>query len=289
MENTALLAKYNIPGADYRCYPTPAFWEGTDFTTDTWGDLLRTELSMAATLPAVLNVHLPYCEGSATCTDGTCVVASDHSLEAPYVEAILTEFHSFRELLGIPVLIKGIYFTGNMNFFSAAERTRMVQGLIKNNRVEAGAELGVAIKPGVSALAWMTIGLGVSAVSDARVCLVQNDTDLERYLSRVTEDWDIPVSLGHQLSEEDIEIRACLLALQHQGEAQLPAFVLQGEFCTQISAELREMQADGLVSLTGNTLKVTETGRNFLQNVCMALDLRLRRSQPAGKVLSLAN
>lgn len=270
--------KYNLLSSSYTVYPALSFWEGTDFTTDTWGDVLRTELSMAAELPLVLTVHLPYSEQETAC-EGTSIVTSDHSLERPYVDAVLQEFKLFRELLGIPVVIKGIFFSGVPAFFAKAEKDRLVQGLIKGNRVAPGAELGADVRPGIAALAWMTIGLGASAISDVRVCLVQNETDVETYLTRVQDDWDIPVALGHQLTEEDVAIRGLIHELAAKGEIQLPKALLQDEFGPAISAELREMQADGLVTFSNERLQLTDAGRPFLRNVCRVLDLRLRRSQ----------
>ena len=43
---------------------------------------------------------------------------------------------------------------------------------------------------------------------------------------------------------------------------------------------------DGLVTLQGRRLVLTEKGRPFLRNACMALDARLRAKAPDTKVFS---
>jgi len=43
---------------------------------------------------------------------------------------------------------------------------------------------------------------------------------------------------------------------------------------------------DGLVRLEGRRLILTEKGRPFLRNACMALDARLRAKTPDTKVFS---
>jgi oxygen-independent coproporphyrinogen-3 oxidase len=48
------------------------------------------------------------------------------------------------------------------------------------------------------------------------------------------------------------------------------------------------MEKDELISWEGSTLKVTPKGKPFLRNVCMALDLRMRRNLPQAKVFSQA-
>jgi oxygen-independent coproporphyrinogen-3 oxidase len=49
---------------------------------------------------------------------------------------------------------------------------------------------------------------------------------------------------------------------------------------------LAELQSDGLLNLTGNHCQVTEKGRPFLRNICMAFDARLVRQAPATQLFS---
>jgi oxygen-independent coproporphyrinogen-3 oxidase len=50
---------------------------------------------------------------------------------------------------------------------------------------------------------------------------------------------------------------------------------------------LEEMLHDELITITDTTLKVTEKGKPFVRNVCMAFDLRLRENQPQRQLFSM--
>ena len=54
----------------------------------------------------------------------------------------------------------------------------------------------------------------------------------------------------------------------------------------QVIDALKELESDGLVQLTPFHLNVTEKGRAFLRNICMAFDLRLLRKQPETTLFS---
>jgi oxygen-independent coproporphyrinogen-3 oxidase len=59
-------------------------------------------------------------------------------------------------------------------------------------------------------------------------------------------------------------------------------------FLTEAMARLEPMVMDGLVQLLPMGVKVTETGRPFLRNICMAFDAQYWRKQPEGKLFSQA-
>jgi oxygen-independent coproporphyrinogen-3 oxidase len=49
---------------------------------------------------------------------------------------------------------------------------------------------------------------------------------------------------------------------------------------------LNEMENDGLITISNNTLSVTEAGKPFIRNVCMAFDARLWRNIPKTQLFS---
>jgi oxygen-independent coproporphyrinogen-3 oxidase len=52
-------------------------------------------------------------------------------------------------------------------------------------------------------------------------------------------------------------------------------------------SKLKEMENDGLLILTENGLTVTEKGRPYIRNICMAFDLRLNRKKPTTQLFSM--
>ena len=50
---------------------------------------------------------------------------------------------------------------------------------------------------------------------------------------------------------------------------------------------LKEMERDGLVEISENTIKITEKGRAFTRNVAMTFDLRMLRNKPETRIFSM--
>jgi oxygen-independent coproporphyrinogen-3 oxidase len=51
--------------------------------------------------------------------------------------------------------------------------------------------------------------------------------------------------------------------------------------------QLNEMEQDGLVEFVSQGIRVTEKGKPFVRNSCMAFDLRLKRKAPDTELFSM--
>ncbi|PTX41635.1 oxygen-independent coproporphyrinogen-3 oxidase [Christiangramia gaetbulicola] len=130
------------------------------------------------------------------------------------------------------------------------------------------------------------IGLGVSAISDSWYGFAQNVKGVEEY-EKLVNDGIFPVFRGHLLTEEDLIIRKHILNLMCKFKT---SWYTRHEFFTglpDVLISLREMQNDGLIEIDSNYLVVTEKGRPFVRNICMAFDLRLQRNKPETKLFSM--
>jgi len=54
-----------------------------------------------------------------------------------------------------------------------------------------------------------------------------------------------------------------------------------------ILLKLSEMETDGLVEINNKKLTITEAGKPFVRNVCMAFDVLLQRSKPETELFSM--
>lgn len=126
------------------------------------------------------------------------------------------------------------------------------------------------------------LGLGMTAISESPACFHQNDKDLNSYLKRVTAG-EVPTLRGHKLTAEDRAVREQILKLMTQWKTEL----IESEV-ENVRLLLQPMFEDGLVTLKECNLSITENGRAFLRNACMALDQRLRRRAPATRIFSQA-
>lgn len=132
----------------------------------------------------------------------------------------------------------------------------------------------------------LMIGLGASAISDSWYGFAQNVKDIEDYYQLL--EWNkLPVFKGHLLTSEDLKIRKHILKLMCQFET---SFENEHDFFTEIPDilnELQEMIDDDLVITEGKKIIITEKGKPFVRNICMAFDLRLKRKVPEKQVFSM--
>lgn len=130
------------------------------------------------------------------------------------------------------------------------------------------------------------IGLGVSSIGDSWYSFAQNEKNLENYYQRIEQN-ELPVFRGHLLNAEDLVIRRHILNLmctfktswvnEHERFDELPDVLI----------ELKEMEKDGLLEYGNNCIIVTEQGKAFVRNICMAFDLRVKRKAPETKLFSM--
>jgi oxygen-independent coproporphyrinogen-3 oxidase len=125
------------------------------------------------------------------------------------------------------------------------------------------------------------LGLGVSSISETPFSFHQNEKVLPLYETALKEE-RIPTLRGHVLTTEDQIRREQILKLMTEFEVDFTD--LQQEQSAQ--EFLKEMLADGLVSIENHILMVSEKGRPFLRNACLFFDERLRAKQPQTKIFS---
>jgi oxygen-independent coproporphyrinogen-3 oxidase len=123
------------------------------------------------------------------------------------------------------------------------------------------------------------IGLGVSAIGDAGDAFAQNEKDLQRYQERVMQG-ELPIQRGHLLDAEDRVLRSHILRLMTRLETHWDEPGQRTAWLDSALARLAEPAADGLVLLDASGCRVTDRGRPFLRNICMAFDARLARRMP---------
>lgn len=129
----------------------------------------------------------------------------------------------------------------------------------------------------------LSLGLGVSAIGDTYSAFAQNLKTVIEYQSAVASG-QLPLLRGHFLTEEDKKFRRHILDLmcryQTAWQADDPREV--------ILARLAEPIADGLVEIGPGGVRVTESGKGYLRNICLAFDARYWDKMPSGRVFSQA-
>ena len=130
------------------------------------------------------------------------------------------------------------------------------------------------------------IGLGISSISDSWYSFAQNEKKLEDYYARL-ENNELPVYRGHILSAEDLMIRRHILNLMCSFQTSWAESEMQFPELAEVLRQLEEMRDDGLLEIKPQSLRVTEQGKAFVRNICMAFDLHLKRRRPESRIFSM--
>ncbi len=132
----------------------------------------------------------------------------------------------------------------------------------------------------------LMIGLGVSSISDSWYSFAQNVKTIEAYYLALNNN-ELPVLRGHQLTEEDLIIRKHILNLMCQFETSWSKNQMYFSEIPEVINQLKEMEHDGFVEFIKQGIQVTEKGKPFVRNICMAFDLRLKRKAPETELFSM--
>ncbi|WP_281234367.1 oxygen-independent coproporphyrinogen III oxidase [Flavobacterium gelatinilyticum] len=132
----------------------------------------------------------------------------------------------------------------------------------------------------------LMIGLGVSSISDSWYAFAQNTKTIEDYY-KILESDQLPVVKGHILNEEDLIIRKHILNLTCELETSWSPESLYFKELPEVLIALKEIENDELIVIEKNKIKITEAGRPFVRNICMAFDLHLKRKSPETNLFSM--
>lgn len=124
------------------------------------------------------------------------------------------------------------------------------------------------------------VGLGVSAIGKVGATYSQNMKTLDEY-QYLIDQGRLPVARGLALSRDDILRRSVIMALMCQGEVLFESIELAHliDFRQYFAAEIeqmREMQQQGLVSISESSIQVTPLGWFFVRGVAMVFDKYLQ-------------
>ncbi|OOQ58736.1 oxygen-independent coproporphyrinogen III oxidase [Mucilaginibacter pedocola] len=145
-----LTAKYNVAAPRYTSYPTMPYWDTDAFTAGKW--LRSVQLSFNQTNYAdglSLYVHLPFCESLCTYCGCNTRITKNHSVEIPYINAVLKEWEMYKNMLGGRPVVRELHLGGGTpTFFSADNLHKLIAGLLDNVDIHPNAEFSFEAHPG---------------------------------------------------------------------------------------------------------------------------------------------
>lgn len=141
-----LLAKYDRPVPRYTSYPTVPYWQVEAPTEKAWLNSLNQR--MAQDRDISLYIHLPFCEKLCTYCGCNKRITCNHSVEAPYVDAVLAEWQLYVRSLHLRPRLKELHLGGGTpTFFSPDELARLIDGILEHADVAPNHSFGFEAHP----------------------------------------------------------------------------------------------------------------------------------------------
>ena len=141
-----LIRKYNVPGPRYTSYPTVPYWKNDPLSPDEWFKTFKYEQNTSTDVS--IYVHLPYCESLCTFCGCHKRITKNHSVETPYIDAVLKEWSMYKANLSFTPNISEIHLGGGTpTFFLPNELERLIKGILNIDHNGSSAHLGFEAHP----------------------------------------------------------------------------------------------------------------------------------------------
>jgi oxygen-independent coproporphyrinogen-3 oxidase len=184
MTSRERIDKYNVAAPRYTSYPTVPYWDATSFNTENWKQAVVTSFNQSnATEGISLYIHLPFCESLCTYCGCNTRITRNHSVEEPYINAVLKEWLLYTALLPQRPVIKELHLGGGTpTFFSPQNLAKLINGIFEHAEKHMEAEFSFEGHPGntrkehletLYALGFSRVSLGIQDF-DPRVQLIIN-------------------------------------------------------------------------------------------------------------------
>lgn len=144
----SLFNKYNVPGPRYTSYPTVPFWKSTPTQTE-WFTISKERFKKEKELGISLYIHIPFCEELCTYCGCHKFISKNHSVEKPYVEALLKEWDIYLEnVFQENPLIKELHLGGGTpTYLSNENMSALIKGIEEKARFSENIELSIEAHP----------------------------------------------------------------------------------------------------------------------------------------------
>jgi oxygen-independent coproporphyrinogen-3 oxidase len=192
----ALLHKYNVPVPRYTSYPTVPFWND-HIDVLQWQTVFQQQFEKENRQRGIsLYIHLPFCESLCTYCGCNKKITTNHNVEEEYIQAIITEWNSYRQLMNEQPVIRELHLGGGTpTFFSPANLEKLITTIFKDATIHPQHEFSIEGHPNNTTGAHLKAlyGLGFRRISfgvqdnDARVQRIINRIQPFENVQRVTE------------------------------------------------------------------------------------------------------
>ncbi len=146
--NTDLIKKYNVPSPRYTSYPTVPHWNNEGFDKEEHLNRLVASFKKDKEEGISLYIHLPYCERLCTYCGCNKRITINHSVEEPYIRAVLNEWKMYVDRLGEKPLLAEVHLGGGTpTFFSPTNLGWLMDGILEHGTPHQNAQFSFEAHP----------------------------------------------------------------------------------------------------------------------------------------------
>lgn len=129
-----LLKKYDVPTPRYTSYPTVPSWDTGSFSTEKWIHAVQRTFDESNQEKGIsLYIHLPFCESLCTYCACTMRITKNHTVEIPYIRAVLKEWDHYKTIFGKTPVIRELHLGGGTpTFFSPQNLKWLITNLLED-------------------------------------------------------------------------------------------------------------------------------------------------------------
>lgn len=129
----SLTDKYNVAGPRYTSYPTVPYWVDDTFSMKAWKDALIKAFEESNEEEGLsLYIHLPFCESLCTFCGCHKRITKQHSVEIPYINALVKEWDLYCDVLPSKPKIKEMHLGGGTpTFFSPINLSSLINSILR--------------------------------------------------------------------------------------------------------------------------------------------------------------
>ena len=127
------------------------------------------------------------------------------------------------------------------------------------------------------------LGFGATSVSLLEDIYAQNHKKLRDYYQAIDEG-SLPISRGFKLNRDDIIRRDVIMCIMSNFQLYKPDIdskynINFNEYFASELASLTPLEADGLIEISPNYIKVTDVGRLLVRNIAVVFDTYIRKRE----------
>ena len=137
-----LLKKCSVPFLWYPGYPEISYRGTSPFSREEWINVVKETFAVSNKDKGIsLNIHLPFCESSCAYCTRPARITNNHTLEIPYLQAIIKEWEHYKKIFGKKPVVRNLHVGGGTpTFFREKNLQWLISIILEDVDIHPGFE-----------------------------------------------------------------------------------------------------------------------------------------------------